>query len=397
MAAVRLALFTDTYAPEMNGVAKTLERWTAYLRGKGVPCLVFAPSHPQGDEKAPGMAERLRSMPFVLYPELRVSMPQKAGIESKLLRFAPTVVHAATPFGVGLSGRQLALKHGIPLVASHHTHYVRYLPYYHLQWLHPITAKYLKWFHRPCRRIYVPSQSVLEECRSDGWPGLELWSRGVDTSLFRPEPRREALRDELGAGGDLRAVLYAGRLAPEKQAEIAVEAVHRYERAAGRPCELWVAGDGPSLEEMRALAERLGVQARFLGALTQQELRRRMAAADALLFPSSTETFGNVALEAMACGLPVVGARGGALPDLIRDEANGLLCTPGDAEHFAAALVRLEEDEALARRLSEGGLRTAAERSWNSVFDRLLADLERVALTGRAAPEQAAAAGGPAR
>ncbi|MFC4598218.1 glycosyltransferase family 4 protein [Cohnella hongkongensis] len=381
MAEVRLALFTDTYAPEMNGVAKTLERWTAYLRERGVECQVFAPSRPRGEKQAPDMAERLRSIRFFLYPELRLAVPQMAGAESKLLDFKPTVVHVATPFGVGVTGRQLALKHGIPLVASHHTHYVRYLPYYNLQWLSKATWKYMNWFHRPCSRIYVPSPSVLEECRADGWEGLEIWSRGVDTSLFRPEPDREALREELQLPRRRFAVLYAGRLAPEKQPEVAVEAVHRFVHDTGADAELLIAGDGPSAESVRALADRLEVPARFLGALPQPELRRVMAGSDAFLFPSATETFGNVVQEAMACGLPVIGAAGGAVPDHIRHGDNGLLCPPGDADAFAAALSRLHGDAALRAILSAVGPREAALRSWDGVFGRLLSDIRRVCVS----------------
>jgi len=392
MPEIRLALFTDTYAPEMNGVAKTLERWTAYLRGQGIACRVFAPSRPRGEALVPDMAERLRSIRFFLYPELRFAVPQMAGAESKLLDFKPTVIHVATPFGVGVTGRQLALKHGIPLVASHHTHYVRYLPFYNLQWLSKATWKYMNWFHRPCQRIYVPSPSVLEECRADGWEGLEIWSRGVDTSLFRPEPDRQALRDALGLSRTRFAVLYAGRLAPEKQPEVAVEAVHRFVHDTGVDAELLLAGDGPAAESVKALADRLHVQARFLGALPQSELRRMMAASDALLFPSATETFGNVVLEAMACGLPVIGAAGGAVPDHIRHGDNGLLCPPGDADAFAVALSRLHEDTALRTILSAMGTREASRRSWDGVFGRLLEDIGRAS-----APERAVAAGGAAR
>ncbi|MFB9276745.1 glycosyltransferase family 4 protein [Cohnella cellulosilytica] len=392
MPEIRVALFTDTYAPEMNGVAKTLERWTAYLRGRGIACRVFAPSLPRGADLVPDMAERLRSIRFFLYPELRFAIPQMAGAESRLLDFKPTVIHVATPFGIGVTGRQLALKHGIPLVALHHTHYVRYLPFYNLQWLGKATWKYMNWFHRPCRRIYVPSPSVLEECRADGWEGLEIWSRGVDTSLFRPEPDREALREALGLERARFTVLYAGRLAPEKQPEVAVEAVRRFAEHTGADAELLLAGDGPSAESVRALAERLGVQARFLGALPQAELRRRMAASDALIFPSATETFGNVVLEAMACGLPVIGAAGGAVPDHIRHGDNGLLCPPGDADAFAAALSRLHGDAGLRAILSATGTREAASRSWAGVFDRLLADMEAAST-----PEPAVALGGAGR
>lgn len=375
---IRLALFTDTYVPEMNGVAKTLERWVAYLRKQGIPCLVFAPSRPRSEEQAPGAAERLASMPFFLYPALRLAVPGTARIEKKLLDFRPTLIHVATPFGTGVAGRHLALKHDIPLVASHHTHFVQYLSFYNLQWMGKLTWRYLHWFHRPCRKIYVPSPSVLEQCRTDGWNGLEIWSRAIDGNVFHPDvDRGDVLRS---AGMDERdfIVVYAGRLAPEKQAEVAVRAIAKFGEATGVKARLVVAGDGPSGEEMKALAVKLGVDARFLGPLPQTQLQKWMAAADVFLFPSPTETFGNVVLEAMACGAPVVGAAGGAVPDTVRDDVTGLLCAPGDADDFARALVRLHADAGLRARLSAAGRLDAASRSWDEVFARLLASMEQV-------------------
>lgn len=375
MAEIRLALFTDTYAPEVNGVAKTLERWVAYLRNQGVSCKVFAPARPRAEGHRPDVAERLASIPFFLYPELRLSAPISYSAERKLLDFRPTVIHVATPFGIGMTGRRLALKHGIPLVASHHTHFVRYLPFYNLQWMGRLTWRYLHWFHRPCRKIYVPSQSVLDECARDGWTGLEVWSRAIDASVFSPDADRLGFRASEGLPRERFVILYAGRLAPEKQPEVAVEAVSRFVRATGADAELVVAGDGPSVGELRALAAERGIAASFLGMLPQQQLRRWMAAADVMLFPSPTETFGNVVLEAMACGLPVIGAASGAVPDTVRDGETGLLCEAGNAGAFADALARLSADALLCEQLSAAGLAYARSRTWDEVFARLLASM----------------------
>ncbi|MBB6731057.1 glycosyltransferase family 1 protein [Cohnella sp. CBP 2801] len=372
---MRLALFTDTYAPEINGVAKTLERWVGYLRRNGIACQVFAPARPKGEAIVSEEAERLASFRFFLYPELRVAVPVSFAAERELLRFRPTAVHVATPFGTGLTGRRLALKHGIPLVASHHTHFVRYLPFYNLQWMGKLLWSYLHWFHRPCRRIYVPSRSVQEECGRDGWRGLEVWSRAVDTGLFHPFVERERFLSEAGVPASRFVLLYAGRLAPEKRTGLAVEALRRFVRDSGADAELVFAGDGPTAGALHALADKHGVRARFLGAVPQPELQRWMAASDALLFPSPTETFGNVVLEAMACGLPVIGADAGAVPDTVRDGATGLLCREDDADAFAAAIARLHADDGLRSRLSAAALADARSRSWDDVFGRLLASI----------------------
>lgn len=376
MPEIRLALFTDTYFPEMNGVAKTLERWVGYLRKQGIECLVFAPSRPRGEKTISEVAERLTSLPFFLYPECRLAVPQTGNVERKLLDFRPTIIHVATPFGTGVAGRYLAIKHGIPLVASHHTHFVRYLPFYNLQWMGKLLWRYLHWFHRPCSRIYVPSQSVLEECSRDGWEGLEVWSRGVDTQQFHPSVDRQELLRIHEVSHSSFIVLYAGRIAPEKQTEIAVEAVSRFAAQTAADPLLVIAGDGPATLEIRALALRLGVEIRLLGALPQDQLQQWMASSDVLLFPSATETFGNVVLEAMACGLPVLGAAGGAVPDTVHHGMNGLLCPPGDAQAFANHLELLYKDASIRARLSVAGVQEATARSWDKVFKGLQTSME---------------------
>ncbi|WP_373230098.1 glycosyltransferase family 4 protein [Cohnella sp.] len=376
MPEIRLALFTDTYFPEMNGVAKTLERWVRYLRKQGVECLVFAPSRPRREKTISEEAERLTSLPFFLYPECRLAVPQTGNVERKLLDFRPTIIHVATPFGTGMAGRYLAIKHGIPLVASHHTHFVRYLPFYNLQWMGKLLWRYLHWFHRPCSRIYVPSQSVLEECRQDGWEGLEIWSRGVDTQRFHPSVDREEFLRIHEVPKSRFIVLYAGRIAPEKQTEVAVEAVSRFTDKTNADALLVIAGDGPATQEIKALAQSLGVETRFLGALPQGQLQQWMAASDLLLFPSATETFGNVVLEAMACGLPVLGAAGGAVPDTVRHGLNGLLCPPGDIQAFADHVELLYKDASLRARLSVAGVQEAKCRSWDEVFKGLQTSME---------------------
>jgi glycosyltransferase involved in cell wall biosynthesis len=157
-----------------------------------------------------------------------MDLPRTGSIERKLLCFKPTVIHVATPFGTGVAGRHLAIKHGILMVASHHTHFVRYLPFYNLQWMGKLLWRYLHWFHRPCRRKYLTSKSVLEECLADGWEGLEIWSRGIDSRI-------------------------------------------------GADVEFVVAGDGPAANEIKALTERTGVRSRFLGAVPQTSLQKWMA------------------------------------------------------------------------------------------------------------------------
>lgn len=188
---MRIALFTDTYEPDVNGVARTLARWVKYLEARNIPCKVYAPDHNRMEHVRENMVERFFSIPFMLYPECRLAVPNPVSVRKSLLRFNPTLIHVATPFNMGLFGLRLAKKHDIPLVASYHTHFDRYLSYYRLQWMEPMLWRYMHWFHQDCRKIFVPSRSTLRHLRKKGFENLEVWGRGVDTKRFRPCVKRE--------------------------------------------------------------------------------------------------------------------------------------------------------------------------------------------------------------
>lgn len=372
---MRVALFTDTYAPDVNGVARTLERWSAYLRSRGIPCLVFAPdpASPASYEASP-FVERFASFPFFLYPECRLALPNPLHVRRALDEFAPTIIHVATPFNMGLLGIRYAKKHRIPLVASYHTHFDRYLAFYNIHWMVKMLWRYINWFHADCRSIFVPSNSTLLELKERGWDEnrLAVWTRGVDTKSYHPNVDRASLFAKHGIPENPFTVFYAGRLAPEKNADVAIAAFAKFQREACKDAVLVLAGDGPSMDALRAQALHAGINVHFLGFTHMPELQQWYAAADAFLFPSSTETFGNVVLEAMACGTPVICADTGGVTDTVQHEWNGLLCEQGNADAFSAALVRLYRDEALRGRITARGLAHSLRQSWDAIFDELL-------------------------
>ncbi|PWW07479.1 glycosyltransferase involved in cell wall biosynthesis [Paenibacillus cellulosilyticus] len=374
---MRLAIFTDTYEPEVNGVARTLGRWTDFLRRQGIEVMVFAPD-PAMDhtsQQTSIQVQRFTSFPFFLYPECRLAVPNPVPVRRALQLFQPTLIHVATPFNMGLFGIHYAKKYRIPLVASYHTHFDRYLPYYNLQWMAKLLWRYMEWFHHECRMIFVPSPSTKAQLVGRGWRGerLLVWPRGIKADQFYPGVNRSEL--ELPASCTITpeqfVVLYVGRLSPEKDVGIAIDAFDKFRRSHPDAVML-IAGDGPSASELAARVTREQLPIHFLGFQSMPALRELYAAADAFMFPSATETFGNVVLEAMACGAPVIGARAGGVADTVTHGVNGLLCDPGHVDSFVDALERLYHDPEERGRLSARGLAYSRNQSWDAIFGRLL-------------------------
>ncbi len=379
---MRLALFTDTYEPDVNGVARTLGRWADYLRRQGAAVKVFAPDPAGGAASYAHFrsVERFASMPFFLYPECRLAFPNARSIRRALASFRPTLVHVATPFNLGLCGIHYARKYNVPLIASYHTHFDRYLPFYNLQWMVKMLGRYMAWFHQDCTRIFVPSRAAREELIQNGWASerLDVWSRGLDGKAFHPGGDREAWLSENGMDPGRFTVFYAGRLAPEKHVDIAIDAFSSFRKRSCPDAQLVLAGDGPSFSQLRDRCEREELPVRFLGFTAGESLRRWYAAADVFLFPSSTETFGNVVLEAMACGTPVIAADAGGVTDTVRHMENGLRCEPGSSAAFREALEKLYRDAALRDRLAKKGIAYASRQSWDAIFADLHRKCERL-------------------
>ncbi|MFD2610979.1 glycosyltransferase family 4 protein [Paenibacillus gansuensis] len=378
---MRIALFTDTFLPDVNGVAKTLGRWVKYLESRGIACKVFAPESPQNARTADvAMVERFYSIPFLLYPECRMAIPNPISLKHALKQFNPTFIHVATPFNLGLHGLHYAKKHRIPLAASYHTHFDQYLAYYKLQWMETVLWKYMLWFHQECRKIYVPSQTALTHLQSKGMKRLEVWGRGLDLTKFYPRNHRIDTCRTFGLDPDKHMILYVGRLAPEKNVEIAIKVFQNLpERVKSNSC-LCIAGDGPLYKELTARYES-SPDIRFTGFVQGDLLAELYSAADVFLFPSATETFGNVVLESMGCGTPVIGANSGGVRDNISHGSTGLLCPPGNVDAFTEAVTLLYDNTLLRESLAERGKQYSASQSWDRIFGNLLTSFQEVSGT----------------
>lgn len=393
---MRVAIFTDTYLPDVNGVSRTLGRWAAYLENRGVSLKIFAPQTPDRDSSSynSSVINRFYSIPFVLYPECKLAIPNPNRIRKSLQQFQPDLIHVATPFNLGLYGQRYAHKHNIPLVASYHTHFDRYLSYYKLQWMEPMLWKYMLWFHHGCKAIYVPSASTLSHLQDKGMERLEIWSRGVDVSRFHPMVDRQGVLGRAGIPEGKFVYLYVGRIAPEKSVDVLLASFETLPEPVREQSHLLIVGDGPQLKELEeAYSHHPNIT--FTGVMDGKALSELYAAADVFWFPSATETFGNVVLEAMASGTAVIGAAAGGVQDMIKHDSNGLLCPPGDVDSNRNAALRLFQDKAVLNHLSREGRAYSLRQSWSCIFDKLFESYRTVIGGDDAKKVESAAQTGP--
>lgn len=353
---MRIALVSDTYTPQVNGVTTVVARIVQVLRTFGDEVCVIAPRYPGPNTTADGCPDELRipSAPFPLYPAIRLSIPQFRTVARYLDGFQPDVVHVATEGPLGLTGRQYAISRQIPLVTSYHTNFPQYARYYGAGMVEPLVWKWLRWFHRPAVVTHTPGEAVRDELARRGIGNPVVWGRAVDTKHFHPGRRSAGWRRWLAGGDNTAIVLHVGRLAPEKNIDVLAESWRAAHERLGQRATFVLAGEGP---ETRRLLTRLP-WVRQLGFLERGKLADVYASADICVLPSKTETCGLVALEAMASGLAVVAADAGGFRESIDHGRDGVLVAPDDAMGFAAEIVSL----VMARqRLAE--LRAAARKN----------------------------------
>ncbi|MEX2414837.1 MAG: glycosyltransferase family 1 protein [Paenibacillaceae bacterium] len=364
---MRIALFTDTFHPQVNGVALTLQRLVRYLESKGIEHQLFAPETAEESLPADNINRSL-SFPFMFYPECRIALPNIYKIRKRLEAFQPDLIHVATPFNIGLCGLFYGKRHHIPLVASYHTHFDRYLEHYHLQLAGPLFWRYIRWFHQHCIRTFAPSQETLGLLEQQGIGGLRIWNRGVDCSLFHPERRSSKLRERYNIK-EPHLFLYVGRLALEKDMDVLTGIMRKLPASISEQVHWLIVGEGPMLNELKATEL---PRVTFTGYLKGEALAEAYASSNLFVFPSSSETFGNVVLESLAAGLPVVGARSGGVQEIIDHGRNGLLCPAKDTDAFVRSILTLIDNPELLVSMGGEGRRYALTQSWDSIFDSLL-------------------------
>ena len=377
-------VFTDTFV-ETNGVAGTMRRLAAEGAAGRLPVSVATASSELVDGE-PGLVALTAdwTMPLPAYEQIELSFPLVTDVLARVEAGAPDIVHVATPGPIGVTGLIAAKLLGIPVVGSYHTE----LGPYALQLtrdpvIAELTGKYVDWFYGQCDVVLAPTLRVLSSLTARRTAGRVLvWGRGVDGAVFGPQNRDESLRAELLGGGET-LLLSVGRVSEEKRLDVLLEAFG--ELRSSRPgLRLVVVGDGPARNRLDDRREE-GVS--FLGERRGAVLAALYASADVFCFPSTTDTFGQVILEAGISGLPTVAAAAGGAAELVRHDETGLLARPDDAPAFAAALDRLVADPELRERLGEGARRAAASRTWERSFAELR-DAYRVAVHGTPAELQ---------
>ncbi len=376
---LRVVLVTETFFPQVNGVSRTLAQLERQLADRGAELAIVHPDYGPSGAGSTRLVVRSVRMPF--YPELRLPIPPFGATWRRVLAWRPDLIHVVTEATLGLSALRFARRRGIPVVSSFHTNFDQYTDHYGLGWSRGMIWRYLRWFHNQTTETYVPSRATIGDLEVRGFERLVLWPRGVDSTLFRPDrPGRAALRARLGFGPDDVVIGHVGRLAAEKNIDDLAASLNAV--LAARPSSrALIVGDGPARAE---LEEKLGNGAKFVGFLTGDDLADHYAAADLFAFASRTETFGNVVLEAMASGLPVVAVRAGGPVDIIREGATGFLIEP-DAmpEAHAAAVIRLVDEPELRRGMGIAARDYAEDQSWSQIMSRLLERYRAVVAASR--------------
>ena len=370
---LHVCIVTETYPPEINGVAMTVGRLVAGLRGRGHRVDLVRPRQHAG-ERAVGRDLALRGLPMPGYSGLRLGLPARRVLMARWKEDRPQVVHVVTEGPLGWSAVSAARRLGIPVTSGFHTNFDSYSAHYGAGWLRPAVSAYMRSFHRRTLATLVPTAALAATLAGEGVPGVRLVGRGVDTDLFNPARRQLALRRQWQDGGTGPICLYVGRLAPEKNLALAEEAFSAIQSGQPGAKMIWV-GDGPARTRLQAAHP----EHHFAGSRVGEDLAAHYASADLFLFPSLTETYGNVVAEAMASGLAVLAYRSAAAAELIQDHENGLTVPPGDAPAFVRAATDLA-----ARDTTDIGQRarlTAQSRGWLGVVERFEDVLREVRAT----------------
>ena len=360
---LRIALFSGNYNMTVDGANKALNRLVEYLQRQGATVRVYSPTT---DEPAFEPQGTLVSLPSIAIPtrgEYRLALGLSDAVRRDLQAFAPHVLHIASPDFAARAAVRWARGRGIPVLASVHTRFETYPRYYHLGFLEGALEEWIRGLYRRCDALVTPSAGMVEVLREQGMnDDISLWERGVDRELFNSGRRDLAWRRGHGIADDDVAIGFLGRLVMEKGLDAFVDTIAELRRR-GVPHKVLVIGDGPA----RACFEEQLPGAAFVGFQQGADLGRAVAAMDVLFNPSITETFGNVTLEAMACGVPVVAARATGSTSLVVDGVNGRLVTPGDIAGYADALAAYVTDPALRAAHGRAGEEKSRAYAWDAI------------------------------
>ncbi|AVT36837.1 glycosyltransferase family 1 protein [Plantactinospora sp. BB1] len=361
---MRIAIVTESFPPDVNGVAHSVVRVAEHLVRRGHRPLVIAPQPaagaPDGTGALPYPVVRLPSVPMPGYPQFRLGLPGRE-LAAALRGHGTEVVHLASPFVLGARGVTVARAMGLPSVAVYQTDVAAYARAYRVGLTEAAAWRWLRRVHNCANRTLAPSSATANALAGHGIQRIWLWQRGVDSERFRPEHRSAALRRALAPGGEV-LVGYVGRLAVEKRVDLLAGA------STLPGVRVVVVGDGPAGPALR----RAMPHALFVGPRHGRQLARIYASLDVFAHTGPYETFGQTVQEAMASGLPVVAPAAGGPLDLVRDGRTGHLVPPDDPDAFTAAITGLVADPRRRAEYGRAGRAAVRGRTWAAIGDELI-------------------------
>ena len=361
---MRIALFTETFLPKVDGIVNTLCYLMSHFADRAHDSILFAPESDH-TQYANTPIIQFKGYPFPWYPELKI-VPPTVPIREDLEAFQPDIIHVFNPTALGLAGMWHARKLGVPVVASYHTD----IPGYAVEWGMPLLRDpiwaILRSIHDRADLNLCPSKATLAELKAQGFKRVKIWTRGVDTTRFHPQHKTNMWRNYLTDGHpEVPLLVIVCRLSPEKRIDWLLPVLEAFPAV-----RLAIVGDGPARDKLEQLFAHTPTV--FTGYLRGHELAQAYAAGDIFVFPSANETLGNVVLEAMASGLPVVAARSGGPLDIVIEGENGLMFDPHDEADLIKAIHPLITNLSYAQQLGTQARRYAETRSWDRVLDGLL-------------------------
>jgi len=373
---MRIAMITETYPPEVNGVARTVQEMVEGLRARGHTIDLVRPRQNGHDRPFVdgNLVETLaRGFAIPRYPQLKMGLPAKRELKRAWSEKRPDIVHIATEGPLGWSALAAARELKLPVATDFHTNFQTYSRHYGMGWLASPVMAYLRHFHNRADCTMVPTGELADELTAAGFKGLRVVGRGVNPQVFSPQRRSRELRARWRAGDDTPVALCVSRFAREKNFPMVIRAYEAMRQV--RPdTKLVLVGDGPMAEALRK--KNLGYL--IAGRLVNGELSAHYASADVFLFPSTSETFGNVTLEAMASGLGIVAYRYAAARQHLEHGHSALLPALDDEQAFIADARMLAWEPKLARRLGAAARAAAESVTWQHIvgdFEKVLLDV----------------------
>lgn len=360
---LRVAYFVASMNPTQDGVSRVVYKWIECLKYRDIDCFFFTCTIPENRHKL--KMHKVPGWEFPLYKDYKLALPTYNFFKKKISKFRPDIIHVNSPETLGHAALRYAEKNNIPVVATYHTHFTSYFKYYNMNMLEPLVWPYLRRFYNRCDKVYVPSKPMIKELKGHGLKKMEYLPHGVDMIAFNPKYRSIAWRKKNGVDKKI-VILFVSRLVWFKDLRLFVDVYDRLKN--NRNVAFVLVGKGPDQPEL----EKFMPKAKFLGHQTGTALSTAYASGDIFLFPSTTETFGNVVIEAMASGLPCVCANAGGPKGIICDGVTGYLSKPNNIDSFMKNINILLKNKKLRKKIADNGLEYARKQSWDNICDDLL-------------------------